>query len=274
MTNPFDSNFNFYKALQVAKFDLSSSLYDKSLHFNRILKSFVNSGNAIEFEGSSQLKDRINDSLLIIDQLLSSYDINEEISISFNGGKDCMVMLILFISRLASKIPYDNQFWKNNKLNSALINYEQQFPDVVSFIEQSCTDYNLDLVVLNDTLKSGFQHYLDKMPKIKTIVIGTRETDPFSKDLKPFQATDNDWPKFQRVHPILTWNYYEIWAFLKIFQIPYCSLYDLGYTSIGGVDTTIPNPELKIEGIDEKYLPAYFLKDGSTERDGRIGKTK
>jgi FAD synthetase len=52
--------------------------------------------------------------------------------------------------------------------------------------------------------------------------------------------------------------------------LPYCSLYDLGYTSLGEVHNTIKNPFLKYEldGI-ELYKPAYMLEDEDKERESR-----
>ena len=49
-----------------------------------------------------------------------------------------------------------------------------------------------------------------------------------------------------RINPILNWTYGDVWKFIRSLQLPYCILYDRGYTSLGNKSTTIPNPELKL----------------------------
>ena len=95
--------------------------------------------------------------------------------------------------------------------------------------------------------------------------------------------TLRDWPPFLCR---------DVWAFLLVTRVPYCSLYNHGYTSIGNIHNTRPNEALRIrnansaipissgdefrEGdengvleISQKYLPAYNLLDGTLERAGR-----
>ena len=75
--------------------------------------------------------------------------------------------------------------------------------------------------------------------------------------------TDPGWPRFVRVNPIINWSYSDVWAYLKRFNVPYCSLYDEGcvllglvivaaaqnllssYTSLGSTYNTFPNPALR-----------------------------
>lgn len=54
-------------------------------------------------------------------------------------------------------------------------------------------------------------------------------------------------------------------------KIPYCELYDQGYTSLGGTNDTHPNPALRVEGPDGEvgYRPAYELEEDRKERLGR-----
>lgn len=90
-----------------------------------------------------------------------------------------------------------------------------------------------------------------------------------------------------RIHPVIDWHYREIWAFIRCLDIPYCSLYDLGYTSLGGTNDTHPNPKLVVDGsastsaeisqagleraeaTTTRYRPAYELVEDDEERLGR-----
>ena len=65
-----------------------------------------------------------------------------------------------------------------------------------------------------------------------------------------------------------------MWEYLRLLDVPYCALYDQGYTSLGSTTDTVPNPLLKNEdhtsnGIKGFYHPAYTLTDDTMERAGR-----
>ena len=74
-----------------------------------------------------------------------------------------------------------------------------------------------------------------------------------------------------RVHPVLDWGFPQVWAFIRGLSLPYPSLYDQGYTSLGNPDNTRPNPALSYptEAGEERFRPAYMLEDAALERQGR-----
>lgn len=97
--------------------------------------------------------------------------------------------------------------------------------------------------------------------------MGSRRSDPYCGKLKFFEPTDSDWPKLMRINPLLDWNHANIWEYLLKNNVPYCSLYNNGFTSIGNMNNTVPNPHLRL--TDDQYKPAYELIDDELERAGR-----
>ncbi|MCJ1451580.1 3'-phosphoadenosine 5'-phosphosulfate sulfotransferase [Mycoblastus sanguinarius] len=205
-------------------------------------------------------------SLGIISEALERYPL-PALSLSYNGGKDCLVLLILYLSLLSTHPHLPT----TNKLESILIPPPHPFPLVDNFIASSSEHYHLNLARYSSpSMKDAFREYLGgKGSGVEAIFVGTRRTDPHGGKLGAFDPTDGGWPAFMRVHPVLEWRYGEVWTFLRHFKIPYCELYDHGYTSLGGTNDTHPNPALKIEGKEGAFRPAYELEIDSEERLGR-----
>lgn len=189
------------------------------------------------------------------------------LSFSYNGGKDCLVLLILYLASL-SQLP-DLPL----ALESIYIVPPHPFLAVDTFVASSAFQYHLSLLHLrHPSMKEAFSQYLASHPQIQAIFVGTRRTDPHGEKLTSFDMTDGGWPSFMRIHPVLDWHYAEIWTFLKRLDVPYCELYDMGYTSLGGTKDTLPNPRLRIEGTD-RFRPAHELVEDEEERAGRDFKT-
>lgn len=104
--------------------------------------------------------------------------------------------------------------------------------------------------------------------ELAACVMGCRRTDPFCQKLKSFEETDSDWPKLMRVNPLLDWSCANIWEYIMTHNVPYCELYNRGFTSIGNKNNTVPNPYLKNED-DDSFKPAFELLDDALERAGR-----
>ena len=134
-------------------------------------------------------------------------------------------------------------------LRSVYIISKHPFPQVDAFVDDSVHTYHLALARYAKPMKEAFADYLADHPRIRAIFVGTRRTDPHGAALQPFDPTDRGWPSFMRIHPVIDWHYAEIWTFIRQLGIPYCGLYDLGYTSLGGTEDTHPNPALRLSLI-------------------------
>ena len=198
----------------------------------------------------------------IIQQTLQLYSL-DELCISFNGGKDCTVLLLILQAALNKLASPDHQ------LRALYIRYDSPFPQAEEFISETTKRYNLNLITMNGNIKDALKTLKETQPSIKAILLGTRRHDPFSDALRTFSPTDPDWPHYMRVNPILDWHHADVWSFIRECDIPYCSLYDEGYTSLGSSHNTNPNPALKYEDGSNRYKPAYMLEDGHLERAGR-----
>mmetsp|Transcript_24132 Transcript_24132/g.57806 ORF Transcript_24132/g.57806 Transcript_24132/m.57806 type:complete len:697 (+) Transcript_24132:202-2292(+) len=71
----------------------------------------------------------------------------------------------------------------------------------------------------------------------------TREVRGLPLGLSPWTTTSNvNQPSILRFSPILEWTHRDVWDFILASEVPYCALYDRGYTTIGTVDDTVVNP--------------------------------
>ncbi|TVY80321.1 putative FAD synthase [Lachnellula suecica] len=212
-----------------------------------------------------QVQEQTRTALGVISSALEKYTL-EEISLSYNGGKDCLVLLILLLASLSTS-PHPLPA----ALQSVYIISPHPFAEVDEFVQHSISTYTLDLARYTLPMKEAFRVYLEEHSKVKAILVGTRRTDPHGETLTHFDKTDHGWPAFMRVHPVIDWHYAEIWGFIRALEIPYCVLYDRGYTSLGGTTDTHPNPALKAgeESTEQGFRPAYELVEDYAERLGR-----
>ena len=199
-----------------------------------------------------ELERELKESRKIIDSIIHQYE-PEEFAICFNGGKDCTVLLHILLQ------------FKLRRIKALYIRPVDSFEEIDQFVFKCAHKYDMDLITIEGHLKQALCQFQNDFPNVKCLFMGTRCTDPHAQK-EVCEYTDPDWPKFLRVCPLLNWTYKDIWAYLLREQIPYCTLYDSGYTSIGTKVNTKPNPCLKTE---TGFSPAFMLTDGRNERCGR-----
>ncbi|KAI5928294.1 hypothetical protein F4810DRAFT_647830 [Camillea tinctor] len=258
------------------------SLYDVCRELREKVDAFLAEEPETSLLRNVQAQVRV--SMGVVEEALSRYSL-EQIALSYNGGKDCLVLLIIILACLArhfpspSKSPSDanNQNGSTNpasfpdKFQSIYIVSQHPFSEIDDFVASSSAEYHLEVARYVLPMKKGLEKYLAERPNIQAVFVGTRRTDPHGEKLSHFDPTDAEWPDFMRIHPVIDWHYAEIWAFIRHLSVPYCPLYDQGYTSLGGKRDTHPNPHLKTGGGEngEKFRPAYELIGDDEERLGR-----
>jgi FAD synthetase len=154
------------------------------------------------------------------------------------------------------------------------------FPEVLEFMGACERCHGFETRHL-DGFKPGLESLI--AGGMQAVIMGTRSSDPDGVDLEHFSPTSLNWPPAMRVCPILHWSYQHVWEFLRGVKLPYCCLYDSGYTSLGSVRDSVPNPLLRViatgtaSGVEgatsvsaaATFLPAYMLQEGCHERLGR-----
>ncbi|XP_050071139.1 FAD synthase-like [Anopheles maculipalpis] len=207
--------------------------------------------------------DKLNDSLSIIAQALDRFRA-EEIFISFNGGKDCTVLLDLI---------HRSNLKDAKQIKCIYVRPQNPFGEIEEFVDQCRQHYGITIATVEGSIKAALELICRDDPVIKACIMGSRRSDPYCERLASFQETDPGWTPLMRINPLLEWTCEDIWNYIREHNVPYCALYDRGYTSIGDRTNTIPNPHLRVEvdGEEETYLPAYSLQHADKyERAGRL----
>ncbi|KAK7683731.1 hypothetical protein QCA50_013107 [Cerrena zonata] len=244
----------------------------------------------------------VRESLDVIEDAIDSFG-QEHVALSFNGGKDCTVLLHLFAAVLGHRTPTSERCKPVRALH---IPVPSPFTDLESFIDEAADTYNLDIFhcippelsvesvpqpttpgapTITDAngdvhkptrakggegMRRALELYKEKFPNIEAILIGTRRTDPHGSKLTFRNPTDSGWPAFERINPIINWGYGDVWTFLRKLNVPYCKLYDEGYTSLGSTYNTFRNPALRIQPSHEsteEYFPSMPSTTSTSESD-------
>jgi len=222
---------------------------------------------------------------------------------SYNGGKDAVVIFHLMRAvhaKYCSEMRKVDDSFMIPRPRVIYFQHLDEFPEVLSLLHEGVEQFDLDMLAFKEgtSFGDGLKYLVERNiapgknglsfhqraknneplplppPHPLAFILGTRKDDPNAGSQGVYAPSSHYMPPFLRVNPILDWTYGQVWHFLRLFELPYCSLYDNGYTSLGNVKDTLPCPALKKSGDNDEYWPAYMLRDWDMERAGRIKKKK
>jgi phosphoadenosine phosphosulfate reductase len=170
----------------------------------------------------------------------------KDIAVAWTGGKDSTLTLYLIKKAFGGKIPF-KVFFNDSTM---------EFPQVYDFIKKLKKDWNLDLITFKHSKKElkefkeaswDEQKTLSRLMKINAIkrVLKKHKFKAFIVSIRWDEHESRSKEKYLvkkknhlRVHPILHFSEKDVWKYTKKENIPYVSLYDEGYRSLGEMPFT------------------------------------
>lgn len=201
---------------------------------------------------------KAKDSLAVISEAIETY--KGDLWFSFNSGKDNTACFFLMAAVLYRRSNYKSTDFP---IKCAYFEEEDPFDECEEYMQMITRNFKMELLVLKNTDNLAKSKFMKQEMKklvaekgVKAVVMGSRRTDPYCGLLSYVSksSTEDGWPSFMRVNPIIKWEFNEIWNFFNSCKISYCSLYDKGYTYLGDRQDSVPNPVLRTR--NGYYLPA------------------
>jgi phosphoadenosine phosphosulfate reductase len=178
---------------------------------------------------------------LSIEIIKEAYDrFGDKIGIAFTGGKDSSVLLDLTRRAFDGKIPF----------KVITIDTSAEFPEIKEFIEKLKQSWGFELLTYSnaEALKQKYAIAKDKADccntlktiplkqsikdlHLKAMFTGIRKDENEARANEVYFSKRKD-PHHFRVHPILHFTEADIWLYIKLNNLPYCTLYEQGYRSI------------------------------------------
>ncbi len=170
------------------------------------------------------------------------------IYVAWTGGKDSTVTLSLWASFLKEK-------GYNGKPGTINLDTGLKFPEIIEFRDEIAHQWNIDLHIVRPGIE--VHHYpvardrvsccrdLKVQPlkraitefRVEALISGIRNDEHPSRKERD-QIEEKSDPAYHQINPILHWTEMDIWSFIVQEGLPYCGLYDQGYTSLGCMPCT------------------------------------
>ena len=185
-----------------------------------------------------------------------------KIAVAWTGGKDSTVALALWMEALREQSPDSPSVLVLN-LDTGL-----KFPEVLAFRDRIAADWEVSLRIIRpdvdlDTypiaqdavqcctdLKIRPLHQAIAALGISLLLTGIRADEHPERGTSSWLEEKHD-SGYTMLHPLIQWTEMDIWSFTLQHGLPYCSLYDQGYRSLGCRPCTRPSGQDERSGRDQ-----------------------
>eukprot|EP00796_Vickermania_ingenoplastis_P008641 gene8641-6070_t len=246
----------------------SQFIYITCLYFSRspnpivVEKSTLYMNSSDARAASETFADELRSAEEVIQLVAGKYP-PQRIGISFNGGKDSVLMVELLLRTLGAAFV--------GQCRTFVLDEPDEFPEMIAFRDNYIQERLPQATVLHASAATGLRDGLWEVKRatdIEAVFLGTRRADPSGKyQSGPLAPTTTGWPPMLRACPLFDWSFESVWEYTLQHNIPRCPLYEKGYASLGGRNVTHRNPNLC--QADGSFLPAWSLSSGDYERCGR-----
>ncbi|RQD76688.1 phosphoadenosine phosphosulfate reductase family protein [Desulfonatronospira sp. MSAO_Bac3] len=196
---------------------------------------------------------------------------------AWTGGKDSTVMLHQWMIFLQERGP-------GVQVRALNLDTGYKFPEVLEFRDEMAWEWGIELTVAGPD--SSAMQDLQELSKVeccrrlkvsplqeavrehgvRVLLTGIRRDEHPSRENTPDVQEKNDLDYYQ-VNPIAHWTEMDIWSYIMLKGLPYCSLYDVGYRSLGCKPCTVKGTHMnersgrdreKEENLDMLRSMGYF----------------
>lgn len=193
------------------------------------------------------LDEKIDLALSRIEELFREFG-SGHVAVAWTGGKDSTVLLDLVRRYVVEELP-------GSKVLAVNLDTGVKFPEVLEFRDTLAEEWGIDLhVIAPDVAMKGYPVAEDPVTccrelkieplkravaglGIRALLSGVRADEHPDRAGRPWREERCD-PDHVLAHPILEWSEMDVWSYHMQQGLPYCSLYDQGYRSLGCVPCT------------------------------------
>lgn len=185
--------------------------------------------------------------------------------VAFSGGKDSVVLLDLVRK---SGVKHDVHMNLTSVDPPELLKFVREHYSQIDFVKPKISMHNL-------IIKKGFpptrairyccDYLKEQAGKGRYILVGVRAEESGKRAQYPFIDKSRKLKNTTFLRPILKWLEGDIWDYIELNNLPYCSLYDEGFSRIGCVMCPKTGPKkMKLEA--ERWPAIYKMYLGAMEK--------